>query len=118
MTTVVMVSLSLKGGVPLSVTLTVTVLVLGACAGAGVQVNTPEELMAAPTGAPGSSVKVSVCGGWLVSVALAMKLSVLPPTTLRLPMGWRTGGPFGCWPMLAARGVGAGREIRLPPPSG
>src|SRR6266704_6939632 len=111
MITMVIVSRSLNGGVPLSVTRTVTVLVPGVCAGAGVQVNRPVKgLMAAPAGAPGSSVKVSVCGGWFVSIALAMKLSVLPPTTLWLPTGRRTGGVFGCGPMLAARGVGAGRK--------
>src|SRR2546426_3666702 len=61
------VSVSPSGGVPLSVTRTVAVLVLGVCAGVGVQVNTPvAELIAAPAGAPGSRVNVSVCGGWLV----------------------------------------------------
>src|SRR2546426_11959983 len=50
-TTMVIVSVSLNGGVPLSVTRTVTVLVPGVCAGVGVQVNTPVNgLIPAPTG--------------------------------------------------------------------
>jgi hypothetical protein len=62
-------------GTPLSCTITESVLVLGACAAVGVQVNTPPGVMLAPVGAPPPRLKVSVCGGWSVSVALTVKLS-------------------------------------------
>ena len=50
-------------GTPLSRTITEIVFVLGACAGVGVQLNTPPVVMLAPAGAPAPRLKVSVCGG-------------------------------------------------------
>src|SRR5262245_14529795 len=47
--------------------------------------------MAAPAGAPGSRLKVSVLAGTSASVAVAVKVSVLPSLTDLLPMAARIG---------------------------
>ena len=61
--------MSLRVGVPLSVTLTVTVLVLGPCASLGVQVISPLlPLIVIPPGAD-TSAKVSALAGTSASVA-------------------------------------------------
>ena len=74
----------------------------------GVHVKTPLlELMAAPEGAPGSSVKVSA---WpeFGSVAEAVKVTRALSLPDLFPMAARTGGELLAVPMvLAARGVGA-----------
>jgi hypothetical protein len=45
--------------------------------------------------APANSAKVKVCGGWSVSVALAVKVTVWPTFTVWLAMGARVGGVLG-----------------------
>src|SRR5947207_11793 len=87
-----MVSLSLAGGEPLSVTRITTEFVLGPCASVGVQVNTPlVELIDAPPGAPGSSEKVNICAGMSGSVALAVKVRRVFSFTDCDPIGASTG---------------------------
>src|SRR4051812_31031974 len=79
LTVTVKLRTSLSAGDPLSVTRTVMLLVTGPCASVGVQENKPLlELIVAPEGAPGSRVKVSVCAGSSGSVAVAVKLRVVP----------------------------------------
>ncbi len=67
-----------KVGVPLSITVSKISFVLGAWAKVGVQLNIPLAVMLAPTGAPEPRVNVNDCGGWSVSVALAVKVSKVP----------------------------------------
>src|SRR5437899_1271467 len=87
-----MVSLSLAGGEPLSVTRITTEFVLGPCASVGVQVNTPlVELIDAPPGAPGSSEKVNICAGMSEPLALTVKVRSDPSVIVLFPIDVRTG---------------------------
>ncbi len=72
-----------SGGEPLSVTRTGMVTVAGPCASVGVHVNTPVAgLMLAPDGAPASRLKASVFAGASASVAVKVRVSVLPSVTV------------------------------------
>ena len=62
-TTTVKLFVCCNTGDPSSYTRTVIVFVLGACAGVGVQLNTPLVVMPAPAGAPAPRVKVTDWGG-------------------------------------------------------
>src|SRR2546430_12320030 len=66
-------------GAPSSLTRTVRLLVVSTCSGPGVQVNTPErELMVAPAGALVSRLNVRMLVGISGSVAVFVKMSVVP----------------------------------------
>jgi hypothetical protein len=97
---------ALIGGEPLSVTRTVMLLTLGACAGLGVQVNTPAPVMFAPSGAPVSRLKVSVCAGKSASLALFVKVKVWPRVTVRSTIAASVGGVLPRPMVLAVPGVG------------
>src|SRR2546427_118131 len=91
-TTMVIVSLSLRFGVPLSVTRKVTVLVPGPWASVGVQVNRPfVGSIVAPAGEPGSRLNVNKLVGVSESLAVAVKLNSVPSVTALLPIAARTG---------------------------
>src|SRR5207244_2612561 len=80
-------------GEPLSLTRTVR-LVEPLGPSSGVQVKTPvPALILAPAGAP-TRLKVSVLAGRSGSVAVAVKVSKWPSSTVLLPRGPRTGGRF------------------------
>src|SRR5438034_7549390 len=87
--TIVIVSKSLSGGVPLSVTRIVTgkvPLVVG------VQLKAPvAALIVAPGGAPASSEKASVFAGMSASVAVAVKVVGVPITPVLFPIAASTG---------------------------
>jgi len=70
---------------------------------AGVQVKTPSEVMNAPAGGCGSSVKLNVCAGASASVATAVKAKVWPRKSVRLPMGASTGAVLSPASRLASR---------------
>src|SRR5207245_10438348 len=73
----------------------VTVLVAGENPSGGVQAKTPlVALMAAPAGAPESSVNVSELAGMSASVAVAVNVSRLPSVTDLSLMGAKTGALF------------------------
>ena len=74
-TVTVIVSKSSSLGTPSSVTRTVMSKSPGPCVVVGVHVNTPPEVIAAPVGAPGSRLKVSVLAGSSASVAVAVNVS-------------------------------------------
>src|SRR4051812_23910240 len=91
-TTIVIVSVALNGGEPLSVTRTVMRLVDGPWASVGVQVNTPLfGSIAAPAGAPAANVNGNACAGRSGSVADAVKESNVASLTALLPIGFSTG---------------------------
>jgi hypothetical protein len=69
--------------------------------------------MAAPAGAPASSEKVSVCAGWSLSVAVAVKDSVVPSFTVLLPMALRTGGLFASLTVMVIVSVSARGGVPL-----
>src|SRR5690349_16139423 len=92
-TTMVKFFASLNGGEPLSVTRTVIVFVPGPCASVGVQ----EKIAAAASnvalaGAPASRLYVSVFAGTSGSVAVFVKVSVVPSLIVKFGIGDRTGG--------------------------
>ncbi len=98
-TVIVMVSRSLKAGLPLSVTTTSKVNVLGPCASVGVQLNRPVVgLMLAPAGTrplvPLARLKVSV---WPASGSLAVAVKGKGRCSLIvwLPMAFNVGAWFG-----------------------
>src|SRR4029079_7379184 len=92
LTTIVIVSESVNEPGPLSVTRIVTTLVVGPWFSVGVHVKRPVAgLIEAPAGAPGSRVKVRVCGGKSVSVAIAVKERRLLSRTVLFPIDERTG---------------------------
>src|SRR6185503_18981804 len=69
-------------------------LVAGPWGSAGTQKNVPVlGLIEAPTGAPGSRLKLNCCPPF-GSVALAVKASRVPSVTDLLPIGASTGGRF------------------------
>src|SRR5688572_15581319 len=114
----VKVSVSLSGGLPLSVTCTVTLLVLGTMLKPEFQVNRPlVGWMLAPAGAPDRMVKVSV---WLncESNALTVKLNGWPNTADFGPIGKMVGGvlPPASW--FGVRGVVLTKLLVLFAPSG
>src|ERR1039458_6957211 len=82
-------------GVPLSATFSVKLLVEFACVTSGRKENVPLLVLSVALVAPASSAKVSVCGGWSVSVALAVKATIWPTFTARLVMIANTGGVLG-----------------------
>src|SRR5688572_32321001 len=91
----------------LSRTRTVSELVLGVCEALGVQLNKPLiESMVAPLG---NAVRSNerICAGTSVSVAVAVKLNVLPSVTYLLPIAERVGGVLSPSPVtiFCARGV-------------
>src|SRR3954465_8558250 len=89
------VSATLAGGVPLSVTLTVMKFVAPPCVSSGVHVNTPlVGLLLAPIGAPASRLQVSACAGKSGSVAELVKLSKAPSSTYMSPSAVSAGGEF------------------------
>src|ERR1051326_2767575 len=95
MTTTVIVSESINGGTPLSVTRTVKLFVVPPCDSLGVQVNTPlVGLMLAPAGAPESREKVNWFAGISGSLALALKVSRTPSLAVLFPIEVSTGGLF------------------------
>src|ERR1051325_1183440 len=97
---------SLKAGVPLSVTRTVTALVVPGWATVGFQTKSPSAgPMVAPGGAPGSRLKVSVCGGKSGSVAEVASLKVAPAWRVWSLIGARTGG------LLTIRTAGSPRML-------
>ncbi len=94
-TVTVIVSRSLNEGLPLSVTTTSKVNGPGPCASVGVQVNAPVVgLMLAPAGTrplvPLARLNVSVCPA-LGSLAVAVKLSGWPSSTVWVPMAFNVG---------------------------
>src|ERR1051325_8362563 len=94
-TTRLNVFMSLAAGLPSSVTRTATALVPGAWALGQGPVNKPfVGLMLAPAGAPGSRVKKSFWAGASVSLAVAVKVSVLPSVTAWGAIGLRVGAAF------------------------
>src|SRR5436305_576087 len=87
-----MVSVSLAGGEPLSVTRMTMELVLGPWDSVGVQVNPPvAALIDAPAGAPGSIEKLRICAGISGSLAVTVNERSEPSTTTLFPIGFRTG---------------------------
>src|ERR1039457_6239929 len=91
---------ALKLGVPLSETFSVKLLLEFACVTSGRNEKLALVLLtwvSVAFVAPASSVKVSVCDGWLVSVALAVMATVWPTLTVRVVMelrraSWRERG--------------------------
>src|SRR5512138_2513933 len=83
---------ALKLGVPLSDTFRLKLLVEFACVTSGRNEKAPLVVLSVALVAPPSSAKVSVCGGWLVSVALAVNATVWPTLTVWLAIGARVGG--------------------------
>ena len=82
-TVMVIVSESSSAGVPSSVTRTVTSNVPGPSASLGVQLNAPVVgSIAAPVGAPESKLNVRLLAGTSASLAVAVKLSSTPSSTV------------------------------------
>jgi hypothetical protein len=73
---------ALMMGVPVSKTLSMKLLVEPACVTSGRNENAPLLVLRVAFDAPASSSKVSVCGGWSVSVALAVNATVWPTLTV------------------------------------
>src|SRR6185503_12154683 len=99
---------------PLSVTRTVTVFVLGTWAALGAQENKPPfASIVAPPGAA-SRLKLNVCGGLSVSVALTVKLRVCPSDRALSVITGMVGGVLLPPPLntLGAPGVGVSNENR------
>ena len=91
-TVMVMVSLSLRFGVPSSVTSMVTLYVPGPCASVGVQVNRPVAgSMLAPAGTPAPRLNVRL-SAVSRSAAVTVKRNSCPTWPVLLPIGSRTGG--------------------------
>src|ERR1044071_2486165 len=83
---------SLKLGVPLSVTRTIMTLVVLASAGVVGHTNTPLFVpIIATGGAPGSRLKASICEGISESVAELVTINVLPAWIVWLLTGARNG---------------------------
>src|SRR5437867_12497115 len=79
-------------GEPLSATRTVTTFVLGAWFVEGVHEKTPlAGSILAPAGAPGSRLKVNALAGRSTSVAVLVKVRVLPSLTVLFPIAANTG---------------------------
>ena len=76
------------------------------------------ESMPAPAGAPGPREKVRICGGWSASLAIAVKLTKLPASTVRSLSRAKVGGVFGVWIKFAERGVKLVMRNMDAPPSG
>ena len=86
MTNTVKLCVALIAGEPLSVTMTLIGLVDGLCAMVGRQLKMPLlELRDVPLG-PFCKLNVSVCAGMFVSLAVLVKLIVVPAMTVRLLM--------------------------------
>src|SRR5271157_880653 len=96
LTTTEKLCVALNGGVPLSETFSVKLFVEFACVTSGRNENAPLLVLTVALVAPANSAKVSVsvCGGWSVSVAMAVKATVWPTFTVWLAMGTRAGGVF------------------------
>src|ERR1035437_9749580 len=86
---------ALNGGVPLSETCSVKAFVEFACMTSGRKENAPLLGSSVALAAPESSAKVRVCGGWSVSVELAVKATVWPTFTVWLAIGANVGGVLG-----------------------
>src|ERR1044071_1035392 len=86
------VCVALRLGVPLSETFSVKLFVEFACVTSGRKENAPLLVSSVAFAGPDSNAKVSVCGGWFVSVALAVNATVWPTLTVRLLIAASTGG--------------------------
>src|SRR6185295_17121186 len=94
LTTTVKLLVTLRLGVPLSLTFTVTVFVDGPCASVGVQVSTPvTESRLTPAGAL-TKAKVSVLDGRSASVAVLVTVSVVNSLIVCVPGTVNTGAVF------------------------
>src|SRR6185295_9274465 len=94
LTTTVKLLVTLRLGVPLSLTFTVTVFVDGPCASVGVQVSTPvTESRLTPAGAL-TKAKVSVLDGRSASVAVLVTVSVVNSLMVCVPGTVNTGAVF------------------------
>ena len=94
-TNTVKLCVALKLGEPLSVTMTLIGFVLGLCAMVGRQLKMPLlALTDEPDGFP-CKLNVNVCAGMLVSLALLVKLIVVPAMTVRLVMAASVGARAG-----------------------
>ena len=82
----------LKLGVPLSATFNEKLLVESACVTSGRNENAPLLVSNVAFVAPASTAKVSVCGGWSVSVALAVNETIWPTFTVRFVIAVNPGG--------------------------
>src|SRR2546425_1205692 len=95
LTTTLKVLLSLRLGVPLSVTRTVTVFVLALAAPLGFQLSPPLlALMVMPAGTPGFRLYVSVLAGTSASVAVAVSVNGLSSLTVWSAITASTGALF------------------------
>ena len=90
-TVTVKLCVALKLGDPLSATFKVKAFVMPACVTSGRHENAPLLVFKAALPGPVSKLKVKVCGGWSVSVTLAVKATVCPTLTVRLLMAANTG---------------------------
>ena len=90
---------------PLSETFSVKLFVEFACVTSGRKENAPLLVLSVALVAPASSAKVSVCGGWSVSVALAVKATVWPTFTVWLAMGDRVGAVLGSVMAFSVRAI-------------
>ena len=86
---------ALNVGEPLSETCSVKAFVEFACMTVGRKENAPLLVSSVALAAADSSAKVSVCGGWSVSVALTVKATVWPTLTVWLVIGASVGGVLG-----------------------
>ena len=94
LTVTVIVSKSLRVGLPLSVTRTVMGKLPGPCASVGVHANAPvAPLIVAPAGAPASRVKVIALPSG--SFAVAVNVSARSSLTVRSPIASSTGARLG-----------------------
>ena len=81
-------------GVPLSVTMTLIGFVLGLCAMVGRQLKMPLLEFNDEPACPPCKLNVNVCAGMFVSLALLVKLIVVPAMTVRLVMAASVGVVF------------------------